>query len=348
MYIKNDWYMAAWAAEVTDKPMARKIANEPIMLYRDSSGRVAALQDRCCHRGVALSLGRVVEEGIECGYHGMVFNRNGQCVRIPGQDSIPSKACVRHYAVEEKDSIIWLWLGDPSVADRSLIIDYPWHGDAKKWPHKESLIHVKCDYTMLLANIMDLTHLAYVHRKTIGGSPNAHANALMNTERTPKGVRFTRWLLDSPPPPTYLKAANFPGNVDRWQELELTTPCSIVQFTGGVDVSQDAYHGGSREGGFAMRVLHCIVPETETTCHYFYSVANGWGQDNPATTEIAFNQIEPTLLEDKVFCENQQTIESEYPGMPTVDIKSDEARVIFARQLQRRLAEEQAAMAKPA
>lgn len=344
-YIKNDWYMAAWVSEVTDKPLGRRVANEPVCLFRDASGKVSAVEDRCAHRAVALSLGKVVEQGIECGYHGIVFDGKGECVRIPGQTQIPAKACVRHYAVEEKDSIVWLWLGDPAKADPSLIIDYSWHGDTKKWPHKEGLIPVACDYRMLLDNIMDLTHLGYVHAKTIGGSPGAHSNATMKTDRTERGVKFQRWLLDSMPPPTYLKAANFPGHIDRWQELELVTPCSIIQFTGGVDVSQDAPHGGSRDGGFAMRVLHCVVPETDTTCHYFFSVANGWAQDNPQVTEIAYGQVYPTLIEDKVICENQQRLVADFPDRDTVDIKSDEARIMFRRQLDRRLAEEQALQA---
>lgn len=342
MFLRNDWYMAAWAAEVGAAPLARKICNEPMVLYRDAAGSVAALQDRCCHRGVALSLGKVIEEGIQCGYHGMVFDAKGRCVHVPGQERIPAKAVVRHYAVQERDSIIWVWMGNPDEADPSMIVDYPYHGDTERWPHKEGLIPVKCNYEMLIDNVMDLTHLPYVHAKTIGGGnpTNVHSNAVMKTERTPRGVRYSRWLLDSMPPPTYAKAVDFPGKIDRWQEEELITPSVIIQFTGGVDSLQKPRETGNREGGFGMRVLHCIVPETETSCHYFFSVANGFGQDNPANTDLVFDQVYPTLLEDKVFCENQQEIATEYPGEHFVDIRSDEARILYHRHLDERLANE--------
>jgi vanillate O-demethylase monooxygenase subunit len=335
--------MAAWAAEVDNKPLGRKICDEPVVLYRDAAGTVAALQDRCCHRGVALSLGSVVAEGIQCGYHGLVFDGVGKCVHIPGQDHIPAKACVRHYPVVEKNCIVWIWLGEAQAADPARIVDYPFHDDVANWPHKEGLAHVNCGYEMLIDNIMDLSHLGYVHVNSIGGDPSAHVAALMKTERTPQGVKFARWLLDSVPPPIYAKSVDFRGRIDRWQEEELIIPCSIIQFTGGVDVSQGAYGGGSREGGFGMRVLHCIVPETTTSCHYFYSVANGFGQDDPVNTDRLFGGISALLEEDIVICENQQKIATAYPNETFVDLKSDEARIIYRRQLAQRFAQERKA-----
>src|SRR5579862_6401829 len=84
MFIRNAWYVAAWADEIEAGPLARRICNEPVVLYRDANNKAAALIDMCCHRGAPLHLGRVVQQGIECGYHGLVFDGNGTCVRIPG------------------------------------------------------------------------------------------------------------------------------------------------------------------------------------------------------------------------------------------------------------------------
>jgi vanillate O-demethylase monooxygenase subunit len=343
MFLKNEWYMAAWSADVGDKPMARKIGGEDVVMFRDAGGKAAILQDRCCHRGVALSLGTVTAEGVQCGYHGMVFGANGQCVKIPGHDRIPGKARVRSFAVVEKNCIVWMWLGDPAAADPSSIVEYPFHDDTVRWPHREGMVHMQCGYEMLIDNIMDLTHIAYVHAKYIGGTPEAHSNAIMKTERTPRGVKFSRWLLDSIPPPTYAKAIRFPGRIDRWQEEELIIPCSIVQYTGGVDVAEGAHGGGSRDGGFGLRVWHGIVPETATSCHYFYSVANGFGQTDPANTDFVFNQVAALVLEDKVICESQQAIALAHPEERYLDIKSDEARVIYRRHLAQRLAQEREA-----
>src|SRR3712207_5910835 len=113
MFIRNAWYIAAWANEVQDKPLARRILNERIVLFRDKQGKAAALIDRCCHRATPLSIGQVTEAGLECGYHGMTFDCSGKCVYIPGQDKIPQRARVRSYPLVEKDEFLWIWMGDP-------------------------------------------------------------------------------------------------------------------------------------------------------------------------------------------------------------------------------------------
>jgi phenylpropionate dioxygenase-like ring-hydroxylating dioxygenase large terminal subunit len=90
MLLHNAWYIGARADEIAgDQPLARRISNEPIVLFRDSAGRVATLADRCCHRAAPLHMGTIVEEGIQCGDHGLVIDGSGRCVHIPGQKLIP-------------------------------------------------------------------------------------------------------------------------------------------------------------------------------------------------------------------------------------------------------------------
>src|SRR5882724_3295835 len=129
MFIRDAWYVAAWADEVTDKPMARRICDEPVVLYRDASGRAGALLDMCCHRGAPLSIGSVVEEGLQCGYHGLIFDTDGNCVRIPGQDRIPERARVRSFPLVEQDAFLWIWMGNPEMADPAKIVSWPYHND---------------------------------------------------------------------------------------------------------------------------------------------------------------------------------------------------------------------------
>jgi vanillate O-demethylase monooxygenase subunit len=81
MFVRNAWYIASWADELRDEPLAWRICDEPVVGYRDAQEQPAALVDRCCHRGTPLSLGRVTPEGLECGYHGLVFGRDGACLR---------------------------------------------------------------------------------------------------------------------------------------------------------------------------------------------------------------------------------------------------------------------------
>ena len=344
MFIRNAWYIAAWADELKEKPLARRICNDPVVLFRNQRGQAAALVDRCCHRSAPLSLGAVVAGNLQCGYHGLTFDSSGACVTIPGQSQISATARVRSYPVVEKDQLLWIWMGEAARADASRIVDFPYHNDNAGWPNKHDCYRINANYMLMVDNLVDLTHLGYLHGKTVGGNPSAHVNAEMNTDRTPTGIKFTRWMRNSVPPPSYVKAAGFQGRVDRWQEFEWVAPSSILQWTGAADVGIGAYEG-AREGGFQFRLFHGLTPETETTCFYFWSCANGYRQNEPEATEQLYREIAPTFVEDKEMVEAQQARLCEFGEQGLVNIVSDTNRVIMRRFIERLIAEESGALA---
>ncbi len=344
MFLRNAWYIAAWADELKEKPLGRRVLNEPVVLFRDQSGRAAALLDRCCHRSAPLSLGEVVAGGIQCGYHGLTFDGSGACVAVPGQSRIPEDARVRSYPVAEKDQLLWIWMGESARADQSKIVDFPYHSDRAYWPNKHDCYPIKGNYMLMVDNLMDLTHLGYLHAKTVGGNPAAHVNAEMKTMRTPTGIKFTRWMRNSVPPPSYVRAAGFAGRVDRWQEFEWVAPSSVLQWTGAADVGTGAYEG-KREGGFQFRLFHGLTPETETSCLYFWSCANGYRQNEPEATEQLYREIAPTFVEDKEMVEAQQARLTELGESGLVDIASDANRMTMRRFMERLIAEERGALA---
>jgi vanillate O-demethylase monooxygenase subunit len=335
MFILNTWYIAAWATEIGDKPLGRRICDRPVVLFRDHDGHVGALEDKCCHRAAPLSMGSVVENGLQCGYHGVVHDRQGRCVHIPGQDRIPARARVRSYPVVEKNEFVWIWMGDPELADASKIVDYPFNDDHANWPHHRGFYHVKASYLLMVDNLMDLTHLGYVHGSTIGGNPKIHVDALMDVDKTDDGLRYVRWMLNSEPPPTYLAAVPFKGRVDRWQEFEFSAPSNVLQWSGAVDAGTGARDQGHRTGGFSLRIFHGLTPETEDTCFYFYAPANGYRQHDPVATDELMEHISHAFLEDKLFCEGQQGRLSELGEGGLVDIVSDVNRVHLRRVIQR-------------
>ncbi len=344
MFLRNAWYIAAWADELGEKPLGRRVCNEPIVLFRDSNGAAAALTDRCCHRSAPLSQGTLVATGLQCGYHGLIFDGSGKCVAIPGQSRIPDDARVRSYPVVEKDQLVWLWMGEAGRADPGKILDFPYHNDRAHWPNKHACYPIKGNYMLMVDNLMDLTHLGYLHAKTVGGNPAAHVGAEMKTTRTSTGIKFTRWLRNSVPPPTYVKAAGFTGRVDRWQEFEWVAPSSVLQWTGAADVGTGAYEG-KREGGFQFRLFHGLTPETETSCFYFWSCANGYRQNEPAATEQLYSEIAPTFVEDKEMVEAQQARMTELGEAGLVDIAADANRMTMRRFMERMIAEEVGARA---
>lgn len=337
MFVKNAWYTAAWSHEVADRPLARQLLGEPVVIFRDKAGKVGALLDACCHRGAPLSNGWVADMGLQCGYHGLVFDREGTCVHIPGQEKIPSKARVRSFPVVERDKIVWIWMGDPDRADASTIIDYPYHNDEKAWPHRFGQSHIAANYMLVVDNLMDLTHVGYVHGRTIGGSPSTHVQAKMDLKLSDTGVKFERWMLDSVPPPTYSRAYPFKGNVDRWQEFEFVAPSHILQYSGSKDVGGGAYEG-HREDCLVVRLIHALTPETETSTHYFWSLALGFRQDEPEVIESFRKDLVDAFVEDKNVLEAQQSRLSALGEDGLVDIVSDRARIHMRRTIERLLA----------
>ena len=301
------------------------------MLYRDTAGRAAALADFCVHRGAPLSCGAVVESGLQCGYHGMVYGSGGVCVNIPGQVHVPPKARVRSYPLVEKDALLWIWMGDPQAAEATPIIDYPFHNDTARWPHQHTMYQVAGSAMLMVDNLMDLTHLAYVHPTTIGGNAKAHVEALMETTPTETGLKFTRWMLDCAPPPTYRKAVpSLAARVDRWQEFEFVAPAAVLQYTGATDANTGAYDRGTRDGGFQLRIFHGLTPATETTSYYFWSGANGYGQDDPHVTRQLFGELEVAFKEDMHIVGLQQARLSEFGEDALINIVADGAACAHA------------------
>jgi vanillate O-demethylase monooxygenase subunit len=164
----------------------------------------------------------------------------------------------------------------------------------------------------------------------------------METTPTARGLKFTRWMLDSVPPPTYTKAVPFRGRVDRWQEFEYVAPGAVLQWSGATDAGTGAYEG-RRDGGFHLRLFHAVTPETDSSCFYFWSAANGYRQDDPAATEQLFAEISAAFAQDKAIVELQQARLTELGEEGLVNIKADGARLHMRRVVQAMIDGESAA-----
>ena len=337
MYLLNAWYVAGWSNEMTGKPTGRTILDEPIVMYRAKDGRLVALEDRCCHRGMPLSHGEVFDNNIRCEYHGLLFDPSGRCVDIPGQPLIPQSAKVRSFPIEERDDLVWIWMGDPAKADADAIVRWPWHG---RWPYKAKSEVLKCNYLLASDNLLDQTHGAYVHKSTLASEPDAYAKAAMDTEPTSDGVKFTRWMLNCLPPNLYADAVKFKGRVDRWQEFEYVAPSCILQFTGAIDIGLGAYDKGVRDGGFGLRIFYGITPSTEDATWFFWSSANGHRQNEPEATAQLFKSLEDAFKEDEIVLEAQHAMLRRVGDRPLINVKSDAARVHARLALERKIAAE--------
>jgi vanillate O-demethylase monooxygenase subunit len=341
MFLKNSWYVAAWDREIADKPLGRTILNAPVVMFRGGDGKVVAMEDKCPHRRVPLSMGKVVDGGLlQCHYHGLRFDQTGTCVRIPGQEQIPPTAKVKTYPVVERYHWVWIWMGDPAQADPATIPDYHYL-DSPDWGARGTYIHVKANWQLIVDNLLDLTHLAFVHESTIGNAAVAE-NAEVRVKRTPGGVLVTRWMIDKPAPPTYVKAGGFTGNVDRWQFIDFLPPAFLRLSVGATPTGTGAPEG-KFTGGINMRNLNAITPETEKTSHYFWAQAHDFDVKNAQLTDMIFEQVKTAFLEDKAVFEAQQEVIDHDSSESQVDIHADAGGIQARRILSRLHDEEEAA-----
>lgn len=338
MYLRNCWYVAAWDREITRVPFGRLILGEPVVFYRCADGTPVALEDRCCHRHLPLSMGQIEGDTLRCHYHGLRFAANGACVEIPGQDRVPSDARVCSYPLVERFNWIWIWMGDPARADPALIPNW-WWADHPDWAcAKPDMIPVKCNYQLVNDNVLDVTHLVYVHASSIGNKSINDFPA--TTEQHGNLVRLTRWILDRPAPPIYQAAGKFKGNVDRWQIVEHVPPCFTVNFAGCADAGTGAPQG-HRSSGIELMALSAPTPETERTTHYFFAFPRKFGLGDPALDRVFNVDFVNVFREDVAVLEAQQRMMELRPNAPAVSIRVDAAPLAARRLLGQMIAAEQ-------
>lgn len=338
MFVMNQWYVGGFSWELGDKPLARTLLGRHLVLFRTGSGAAGALEDRCCHRSLPLSCGTLEAGGIRCGYHGLLFSPAGKCLEIPGQQRIPDKARVESFQVVERNSILWIWFGvtAESQPDHEPP-EYRWHDDAR-YEFRGDVYHYDAPYQLIHDNLLDLSHLGYVHLRTIGGNPGVHMNAQMKVEGEGDKVRVVRHMLDSAAPTTYSSAWPFRDRIDRWQEIDFEINHMRI-WTGAVDANSEDINDPER-GGFHMRGLHCITPETETTAHYFWTMSTNRPPSGRSNLDLVFDQTALTFEEDKVIIEDQYRNLCRFGTSPQMDIHVDAGPNRARRIIARRIAEQ--------
>ncbi len=202
MFVRNAWYVAGWSAEVGRDLLARTVCARPVVLYRTQDGSPVALADACWHRLVPLSLGQVRGDDLMCGYHGITYSPQGRCTFMPSQETINPSASVASFPVVDRYRLCWVWLGDPELADPDRIPDILSPATDPGWAGDGELLHLECDYRLVLDNLMDLTHETYVHGTSIGQA--SVAESPFTVEHTEDTVTVTRWMYGIDPPAAFL------------------------------------------------------------------------------------------------------------------------------------------------
>jgi phenylpropionate dioxygenase-like ring-hydroxylating dioxygenase large terminal subunit len=337
-FLKNCWYVAAWTHEVTqDQWLARTLAGVPVLLWRDGNHNLIAFEDRCCHRGAPLSAGRREADSIRCMYHGLRFDKSGACIEIPSQTFIPPQAKVRSFPAVERSKWIWVWLGDPANADTGTVPDTHYLDDPG-WRGVPGYMHYDANYLLIADNILDFSHLSYVHEKTLGGSAR-YAEILPKVTRLAQGIHVERWLIDDAPAPFLQGLGSWPGNVDRWNIYHFLVPGVMLMDSGSAATGTGAPEG-NRVNAAQFFGCQAITPETEYTSHYFFQQSHGFSLDNPEVTARLTQSVLIGFEEDRRIIEAQQRSLRLDPAFPMIGLRMDSALGVFRGMMERLIAAE--------
>ena len=261
-YVKNCWYVVGWSSHFADEIVERRVMGMDIILYRTSDGNVVAMEDLCPHKFMPLSKGKKIGDAIQCGYHGLTFGCDGGCIRIPGQDHIPSSIRVRTYPIQERHNVVWIWMGDPELEDKSKLFDLPQFTDPNWAAHQGEGLYLEANFMNVADNLCDPAHVSFVHPTTLGNAASEDIPVDMSQEGDV--IITSRWIRDAPPIGFFQNFGGFSGNVDRWHYYYLHTPNVAVIDFGSADVEQNL-QPENRNDGVRVFALHFMTPIDENT-----------------------------------------------------------------------------------
>lgn len=306
---RNAWYMIAFKDEITREPLARTILNIPVVLYRLKDGSATALLDQCIHRQLPLSFGCLENDNIRCSYHGLVFNPNGECIEIPNQENIPPSAKVQSFNLVEQDGLLWIWVGNPDLADASTIPVCPWL-ESPEWVGTTGILHLNGRAQLLNENLLDLSHLEFLHPGSIGASRLSSFPITVDSDE--KSIRVTRIMDDIECPPLFKKAMDLPDRIRRTQTAEWFAPGFHVTHIGAAPVGTDD------KDQFRHKALHWATPETDTSTHYFWGLCRNYRlEDDAGFTQMLQDAHYAVFRQDVDACEAIESALQRYaPGPP--------------------------------
>ena len=308
-------------------------------MYRAGDASAVALADRCPHRFAPLHLGQVREDRIQCPYHGLEFDRHGKCVFNPQADgATPTAIKLRKYPLIETYGGIWLWMGDPEKADPAALPDLFHLRPEAGYARTTLYVHTQANYELMSDNILDLSHVPFVHRATFNADEsNAAAKPRVRQEDT--RVYYERSWIGEQPNPLFGPLFEVDGPVDVWSDV-IWAPPGLMTHVFGLTPT-----GTSREGARELRNMHIMTPETDRSTHYFWVGTRSFRVDEPEIShrgrELAKQAFDG---EDKPMIEAQQAMmgDQDFWSLKPLLLRGDAAGVLARRVLAKLIAAQDA------
>jgi len=341
-FLNNTWYVAANAPELDADAenggvVSRKICNQQIAMFRNADGSIAAIQDRCPHRFVPLSAGKRVDDSLQCPYHGLRFDGTGTCVEAPNDDETQqARACVRAYPAVERWSAIWLWMGDPALANADDIPAFEFLSDKETYTCCQGYSHIKGNYQLISDNLLDLSHIHYLHPGIHEGSN--FADFTNKVERDGDTVWSMLWRhhyhVDAAKRPMFGMDGDA-EDVEGQGHARWSIPGVLFVDTAFWD------HGKSYGEGWNTPNAHLITPETETTSHYFWASGRNFHKENVQFTQATAATMKNVFeTQDGPMVEAQQREMGESTDFlehKPIILKADAAGVLARRILAQKI-----------
>ncbi|WOE32570.1 MULTISPECIES: aromatic ring-hydroxylating dioxygenase subunit alpha [unclassified Acinetobacter] len=291
--ILNEWYVAAFSQDIGRHLLARKILNKRVVMYRTLEGLAVALEDRCAHRSFPLSKSHLDGNDIICGYHGFKYNQAGDLINIPSQKQCPHGIGIQHYKLVEKGPLLWIWLGDQSLADESKIPSLAWL-DHPEWACTSGYFFHPGNYVSMHENLMDLTHLTFLHAQTIG-TPD-YASAPYKTELKEGHYKLIREVV----PTTLSKVwGETTGLANTHTAARIATSEFLSPALHQVSVAfYDAALDQKQRTTYKIHTAHILTPETQNTMHYFIVHGRDFALEDQAIEDFMHEQLFAAFQED--------------------------------------------------
>ncbi len=266
-YLRNCWYVAGWADELGDTPQAKVFLEQPVALFRDADGIARAIGGRCPHRFAALGNGQIVDGALACPYHGLRFDGAGQCVHNPHQGDALPKAALPAYPLVERYRLLWIWMGDASKADGTLIPDFQWLDDPA-WEAVRGQTVAEGHYELYSDNILDLSHANFVHPALVASAFTEGERKFWQDEQHAYS-RYTQ--RDDYISPALAAVLGVDGRKqDFFGEVTWNPPATLYfDYRAGEP-------GTPVEQMTALRSIHAFTPETPDTTHYIWATARDY------------------------------------------------------------------------
>lgn len=337
-YLQNAWYCIGWAEELEDGPIGRTVLEKPVVVFETDKQELVALGGACPHRFAPLAQGKVCEETIACPYHGLVFDKNGQCILNPhgpgGQGPIPPNAKVPKYVAMKKFGAIWVWLGDPEQADPNSLDFFDWTS-SPEYGGFSGYLKVEANYQLVIDNLLDLTHGPYLHPNTLAGEDLAEIPEIVpefEFKTDDDNTIHSNYIFSNIPPapliiPIWGKRQSDLYSLMRWRPASILE-LDIIATEPGTDKSE----------GFHQPSYHFITPINEFETHYFYASGRNMKIDDEAiqehmqkTAQAAFGDEDEPMIRACQEMMGSSDLMALKPAILQSDISAVQARRVLSK-----------------